>query len=83
MFCCISAAENGGESPIVFNRELLQNLDKSVVKEITKRRVRYYRNLPHEKNSNYLTWQATFETKTKEVKYQCAFDTDITVYQCI
>ena len=42
--------------------------------KIKRKGVRYLRNMKHEKNSSYLTWQSTFETKSKEVSK--SFPTD-------
>ena len=35
--------------------------------KIKRKGVRYLRNMKHEDNSSYLTWQSTFETKSREV----------------
>ena len=67
MFCCMSAADEGGDSPVVFNRDLKRDLDPAVYEKFKERKIRYIRNLSHEKNSPYLTWQETFKTKTEEV----------------
>lgn len=69
IICCITPAEIGGESPIVFNRDLLEYQDKKIMDKIKKKGVRYIRNMKDEKNSSYLTWQSTFETKSKEVGF--------------
>ena len=37
------------------------------MEKIKRKGVRYIRNMKHEDNSSYLTWQSTFETKSREV----------------
>ncbi|XP_066913813.1 dapdiamide synthesis protein DdaC-like [Clytia hemisphaerica] len=67
MFYCASAADYGGDSPVVFNRDIKKSLDTSdVYEKMNKKKIRYIRNLSHEKNSPYLTWQETFKTKSEE-----------------
>ena len=63
----MSEATEGGESPVTFNSDVINDLDPEIVDSITKRKIRYMRNITDEKNSDYITWQATFETKSKEV----------------
>ena len=66
MFFCKSAAENGGDSPVVFNRDMIKDINKELVEKIKRRKIRYVRNLNHEDNSTYLTWQETFKSKDKK-----------------
>ena len=58
----------GGESPMIFNRDLMKDLDQNIMDKFAKRNVRYLRNLADEKKSKYLSWQDTFLTKSKEVR---------------
>ena len=67
MLWCLSETNQGGESPICFNRDLLANLDKEIVQKVTNRKIRYMRNLPCDQNSPYPTWQTTFETTSEKV----------------
>ena len=75
MFYCVSAADYGGDSPVVFNRDIKKGLETSEVYEKMKnKKIRYIRNLSHEKNSPYLTWQETFKTKSEEVSLNTILD---------
>ena len=67
MFCCVLAADDGGDSPVVFNRDIKRDLNPKVYDKFKERKIRYIRNLSHENNSPYLTWQETFKTKKEEV----------------
>ena len=67
MLFCTSEATEGGESPVTFNRDVINDLDPAIVDSITERKIRYIRNIADEKNTDYITWQATFETKSREV----------------
>ncbi|XP_002165175.1 dapdiamide synthesis protein DdaC [Hydra vulgaris] len=60
MFCCLSEATIGGESPIVFNRELFSVLKVDNVRKAVEKKIRYFRNLPHKNNTKYINWQGTF-----------------------
>jgi len=66
MFCCLKEAPIGGESPISFNREIANYLNKDVLEKLIQKKIRYYRNLPHEKNTDYISWQRTFETSCEK-----------------
>ena len=68
MFSCLSAAEQGGESPIVFNRDLMRDLDPTIVEKFRQLGVRYLRNLEHRQNTEYCSWQDTFEAATEKVR---------------
>jgi len=52
---------------MIFNRDLKKDLDPTVYNKVKERKIRYIRNLNHEKNSKYLTWQETFKTQAQEV----------------
>lgn len=65
-FCCITAAQTGGETPIVDNRAVLRELDASIVKEFIHKKIKYLRNL-HGGQGFGLSWQAAFQTTAKDV----------------
>jgi alpha-ketoglutarate-dependent taurine dioxygenase len=65
-FCCIVEPGNGGQTPLADNRRILKKLDRSVVEEFRKKRVKYLRNL-HGANGFGLSWQATFQTTDRSV----------------
>ena len=67
MLWCLSEGDQGGESPICFNRDLMANLDKKIVQSVIDRKIRYMRNLPCDENSPHSTWQSTFETTSAKV----------------
>jgi alpha-ketoglutarate-dependent taurine dioxygenase len=60
-FCCIVAAREQGETPIVDNREVLRSLDPEVVAEFERKRITYLRNL-HDGRGFGLSWQTAFQT---------------------
>ncbi|XP_066910285.1 dapdiamide synthesis protein DdaC-like [Clytia hemisphaerica] len=66
IFCCLSKASFGGESPIVFNRDLIKQLDSNIFDKFRTKGIRYSRNLKHQNNTNYITWQNTFFTDNKK-----------------
>lgn len=66
MFCCLSEGTTGGESPVVFNQDVMRDINKDVFRKAKDKKIRYYRNLPHKKNSQYITWQGTFLTDKEE-----------------
>ena len=65
-FCCIVAAQEGGETPIADNREVLKSLDPDIVDRFLRKKVTYLRNL-HSGKGFGLGWQAAFQTDNKEV----------------
>lgn len=65
-FCCIKAAEQGGETPVADNREVLAGLAPRIVEEFRSRQVKYLRNL-HSGQGFGLSWQTAFQTKDKAV----------------
>ncbi len=65
-FCCINEASRGGETPIADSREVLKRLSPRIVKEFTRRGVKYIRNL-HRGYGFGPSWQDTFETCDKSV----------------
>ena len=73
MFSCLSMADQGGESPIVFNRDLIRDLDPSVVEKFRQLGVRYFRNIEHRQNTNYICWQNAFDATTEDVRTTAFF----------
>ncbi|HEV2705519.1 MAG TPA: TauD/TfdA family dioxygenase [Pyrinomonadaceae bacterium] len=61
LFCCVEAASEGGETPLVDGRALLAELPAEVVEEFRRRGVKYLRNL-HGGKGFGPSWQKTFET---------------------
>ena len=57
----------GGESPVTFNSDIVNDLNSKNVDSIAKRKKRYMRNTSDEKYGDYITCQSTFETKSREV----------------
>lgn len=62
LFCCITAAAEGGETVIADSRALLSALSPEVVEEFRRKGVTYVRNL-HGGNGFGPSWQETFETE--------------------
>jgi alpha-ketoglutarate-dependent taurine dioxygenase len=65
-FCCITAAQIGGETPIADNREVLKDLDPEIVDEFRRKQVKYLRNL-HSGQGFGLPWQTAFQTTDRAV----------------
>ncbi|MEZ2338345.1 TauD/TfdA family dioxygenase [Mucilaginibacter sp. RCC_168] len=71
MFCCIVAAQAGGETPIADSREIFLNMDKRLIKEIEEKKIKYIRNL-HGGRGLGPSWQSTFETnEMADVERHC------------
>jgi alpha-ketoglutarate-dependent taurine dioxygenase len=75
-FCCITAAREGGETPIADNREILRELDDEIVQKFTEKRVKYLRNL-HNGEGFGLSWQKAFQTTDRAVVEQYCRDTNV------
>lgn len=72
LFCCVQPAEEGGETPLCDNAQLLSMLPKEIVDEFTAKGLCYIRNL-HAGFGLGPSWQKTFETEEKEeVESFCA-----------
>eukprot|EP00111_Clytia_hemisphaerica_P001787 TCONS_00005039-protein len=67
MFCCLKQAPKGGESPIVFNRDLIKLINPEVLDKFRKKGIRYLRSTKHQKNTDYIAWQHTFSTESEKV----------------
>ncbi|MCX2492863.1 TauD/TfdA family dioxygenase [Pedobacter sp. PF22-3] len=64
-FTCLKPAERGGETLLADSREILQNMNPDIVKEIESRGLLYIRNL-HSGDGMGPSWQETFETADKK-----------------
>jgi alpha-ketoglutarate-dependent taurine dioxygenase len=65
-FCCVTAPEHGGETPLGNSRAILKNIDSQIVEEFKRKKIRYERNLQDDSGSGY-SWQDAFETRDKSV----------------
>jgi len=63
-FCCVMAAETGGETPVADSRAILKALDPEVAAEFRAKGVRYIRNL-HAGSGYGPSWQKTFQTEDR------------------
>ncbi|BCJ33852.1 syringomycin biosynthesis enzyme [Actinocatenispora thailandica] len=70
LFCCVTAPDEGGETPVADSRSVLRQLDKSIVVRFTERGVRYVRNY---NDGVGLDWRKIFGTDDRaEVERRCA-----------
>lgn len=70
-FTCLQPAASGGETLLADSRDILRNMDKSIVADIRKKGVAYIRNLHGGKGIGQ-SWQDTFETDDpKRVEAYC------------
>jgi amino acid adenylation domain-containing protein len=68
-FYCGKPAEQGGETPIVDNRRVFQQIDVSIKEHFMQKNIMYVRNYG---NGLGLSWQTVFCTTNKaEVEYAC------------
>jgi alpha-ketoglutarate-dependent taurine dioxygenase len=65
-FCCVTAPQQGGETPIVDSRALLGSIPSDVVERFKSKGVKYVRNL-HGGRGLGPSWQSVFETNDKSV----------------
>jgi len=63
-FCCLQAAESGGETPIVDCRQVYQRLDPKIRERFREKGVMYVRNFT---NGLGVSWQEFFKTTEKLV----------------
>jgi alpha-ketoglutarate-dependent taurine dioxygenase len=69
-FCCLTSAEQGGETPIADCRNILAKIDPQVVARFVEKKVLYVRNFG---DGFGLPWQTVFQTSDKhEVEAYCA-----------
>ncbi|MDJ0837612.1 MAG: TauD/TfdA family dioxygenase [Acidobacteriota bacterium] len=64
VFCCVTPAASGGETPLTDGHALLQALDPDLPAMFREKKVRYIRNL-HGGSGFGPTWQETFETEDR------------------
>lgn len=64
-FTCLTPAESGGETLLADSREILQCMNRDIVKEIEYKGLMYIRNL-HGGAGMGPSWQDTFETASKK-----------------
>lgn len=70
-FFCLTAPEIGGATTLGDSRRILRGIDSQTVDLFKRRKVRYDRYLPNEKDSDY-SWQSAFETLDREtVEKRC------------
>ena len=55
----------------------MKHLDPVWKEKVCTKGIQYLRNVPHEKNSDYITWQDTFETKSMQVHENCIANSSI------
>lgn len=65
-FCCITAPESGGETPIADSRAILKKINSEIVNEFKRKQIKYVRNLRGDTGSGY-SWQDAFETEDKSL----------------
>lgn len=63
-FCCVTAPQDGGETPLADSRRILERLPADVREAFVTRKVKYIRNL-HGGMGFGPSWQATFETESR------------------
>lgn len=75
-FGCITAAREGGQTPITDNRKVMKALDPEVVKAFRDKGVTYIRNL-HGGQGFGLSWQESFQTEDRSAVEEYCRDQDI------
>ncbi len=69
MFCCMTPADEGGETPLVDSRKVFDAIDPEIRETFARRQVKYVRNYG---SGLGLTWQEIFQTSDKaDVEYYC------------
>ena len=63
-FCCMEAAQAGGETPIVDCREVYQSLAPEIIERFTQKKLMYVRNFIPGLD---VSWQSFFQTEDKAV----------------
>jgi alpha-ketoglutarate-dependent taurine dioxygenase len=74
-FGCIIPPQSGGETPLADSRRLLGALDKCLVEEFKRRKIKYIRNL-HGGAGFGKSWQETFETDDRATVEKYIRDSD-------
>lgn len=75
-FCCVVEPQQGGETVIADNREVLKALDPGVRERFARKRVKYLRNL-HGGRGAGLSWQTVFETSDRSFVEEYCHEGDI------
>ncbi|XP_065656062.1 dapdiamide synthesis protein DdaC [Hydra vulgaris] len=65
-FCCLTPPLTDGETPIAFNRDIIQHIDKNYLEKVEKRGIRYIRNHGNKKLTKYMTWQDIYSTSSHQ-----------------
>ena len=65
-FCCITAPNEGGETPIADSRQILKNLNPKIVEKFTVKQVKYIRNL-HSGDGMGVSWQDSYKTSDRSL----------------
>ncbi len=65
-FCCLEAAESGGEVPINDVRKTVDLLPDEFVEEMRRRDLRYIRRLRKQDNAFEIGWQTSFATRNRD-----------------
>jgi alpha-ketoglutarate-dependent taurine dioxygenase len=65
VFCCLTPAQSGGETPIADCRTILRDMPADIVAAFESKQIRYVRNL-HGGKGVGPSWQSTFESSDKE-----------------
>jgi alpha-ketoglutarate-dependent taurine dioxygenase len=73
-FCCLLAAEQGGETPVADTRRVYDKIPPVIRDEFTQRNIMYVRNYG---DGFGLSWQETFQTKERGVVEQYCREHDI------
>ncbi|XP_078362153.1 dapdiamide synthesis protein DdaC-like isoform X1 [Oculina patagonica] len=66
MFFCLKEPDDGGETPLAKNSEILTKLDPEVVQKFEEKQVQYVRYLPDKSHREYQNWQVVFRTERRE-----------------
>jgi len=64
-FCCVTAPQEGGETPLADSRSILARISPALADAFTRRGVKYIRNL-HGGRGYGPSWQKTFETEDRK-----------------
>lgn len=64
-FCCLTAPEIGGETPIGDSRRILKSIEPEIVREFKAKQIRYERHLFGDAGSGF-SWQDAFEIEDKQ-----------------
>ena len=77
-FCCLIEPSEGGETPLVSSRVLLQALPQDLVAEFRTKKIKYIRNL-HGGKGLGKSWQESFETQDPSILEHHATASGMTV----